>query len=310
MDIRELRCFYYVADLGSVTRASASLHVTQPAISRTIKALEEELGVALFERNGRGVTLTAAGRHLFGKAQQIFRMVEETKREVIGFAGIVSGDVTLGVPPSLFAVTPGLLVRCRELHPHVNIRLLDGFNGYLQDWLLAGTVDLAILNGEASDLRRYKTAPVARDQLYVIGCRNGADRSATIPKEIAFGDLAERPVIMPSRISALRTLIEAGASEAGVQLRPVHELDSVAAIKELILRGEGVAILPLAGIARELDAGLFWAARLTGPEVRRELVVATCVDRPASNAARAVQEVIIRDFRMIVDQLSFSLGFV
>ncbi|QEL27337.1 LysR family transcriptional regulator (plasmid) [Bosea sp. F3-2] len=311
MDIRHLRCFYYVADLGSVTRASSFLHVTQPAISRTIRALEDELGVPLFERNGRGVTLTEAGTQLFGRCQQIFQMVEDTRREVISFAGSVSGDVVLGVPPSLFAFTPGLLTRCRELHPHIHIRLLDGFNGYLQDWLLAGAVDLAVLNGRASDLRKYKATHLATDRLYVIGRHDDrSSRAPAVAREIAFHTLGDLPVILPTRMSALRKLIEEAAIDAGIQIRPLHELDSVAAIKELILRGEGVAILPLASIARELESGQLWAARLTRPEVQRELVVATSIDRPASKAVRAVQEVIVKDFRTIAEALDYSLGFL
>jgi len=311
MDIRQLRCFFYVADLGSVTHASAFLHVTQPAISRTIKALEDELGVALFERNGRGVKLTNAGVHLKERASQIFQIVEETKKEIVSFAGAVSGDVVLGVPPSFFALMPGLLAHCRRLHPLINIRLLEGFNGYLQEWLLSGAVDLAILNSRASDLGRYKITHVAKDRLYVIGNTGGSEdcRVSQSARELPFHSLAGLPVILPTRSSALRKLIEEAAIEAAVEIKPVHELDSITAIKELVLRGEGVAILPLANISRELEAGAFWAARLTQPDIQRTLVVATLTDRPAGKAVRAVQDIFSDEFHSIAASTGHQLGF-
>lgn len=311
MDIRQLRCFFYVADLGSATQASAFLHVTQPAISRTIKALEDELGVALFERNGRGVRLTDAGIHLKERAHQIFQIVEDTKKEVVSFAGTVSGDVMLGVPPSFFAVTPGLLAHCRRVYPLINVRLLEGFNGYLQEWLLSGAVDLAILNSRASDLSRYKVAHVAKDRLYIIGNRREREdiRVDQIAEELPFQSLAGLPVILPTRSSALRKLIEEAATKAAIEIRPVHELDSIAAIKELVLRGEGVAVLPRANISRELEAGDFWAARLTRPEVQRELVVATLIDRPAGKAARVVQDIISNELKAIARSTGHQLGF-
>ncbi len=310
MEIRELKCFHTVADVGSVTHASDKLHITQPALSRTIKGLEDKFGVTLFERNGRGLALTEAGKHLYRHVQQILRLIDDTQEALAGYADTIRGDVTIGVPPSMFAFTPGLLTRLREIHPHISIRILEGFNDYLKNWLLDGSVDVAILNARSSDLSKCKSTRIATDRLYVIE-RPGflATRVTTASRGVSFKLLGQLPVLLPTRMSGVRKIFDQASASAGIEIRPVHELDSVSAIKELVLRGEGVAILPLASIARELHAGLFCAARLTRPEVHRELIVATTTARAISPAVRTVEKTIADDFIEIVDSLSYSLGF-
>jgi LysR family nitrogen assimilation transcriptional regulator len=310
LELRELRCFASVAECGSLSRACDHLHVTQPALSRTIRSLEDKLGVALFDRNGRGLVLTEAGKRLLDRSTDVFRLVEDTEAEVGTFSHLATGTVVLGIPPSFFGLAPGLLNRCRELHPSVNIRLLEGFNGYLQEWLLAGTVDLAILNSRASDLGRFKTTHLATDRLYLIGRTEGSSPvQATVAREVAFENLPKWPVILPTRTSALRKIIEEAALDANVAINPIHELDSIAAIKEVIFRGEGVAILPLASVARELRAGQIWAARLAKPEIQRELVLASSLSRVNSKAVRAVHDVIVNDLRSIISASNLDLGF-
>src|SRR3546814_19561694 len=110
MDLRQLRTFLHVAELGSLGRAAERLRVAQPALGRQIRLLEEELGVPLFTRHGRGMAPTPAGRILLDRASALLRLVADTRAEVSAERDAVKGTVSLGVPPNVGAVLAGGLV--------------------------------------------------------------------------------------------------------------------------------------------------------------------------------------------------------
>ena len=109
MDIRQLRTFVHVAELGSFSKAADRLHIAQPALSRQIRLLESELKAALFIRHGRGVRLTDAGTLFLDRASGILRQIEQARADVAAEAGDVSGEVSIGVPPSVGIVLTGHL---------------------------------------------------------------------------------------------------------------------------------------------------------------------------------------------------------
>jgi LysR family transcriptional regulator, nitrogen assimilation regulatory protein len=313
MDLRQLRYFLHVAEFGSVSKASVSLHVAQPAVSRTIRNLEAELGVALFERHGRGVRLTEPGADLIVRAERIFRDVENARREVMAHADIIEGTVTLGIPPSFgVALAPGLVGRCRQAHPRLNLRIVESYSGFVQDWLIGSQVDLAVLNARTVDKRSLKVEPLVQDRMFLVGPPDllagavGSGGSPVVPLK----RLAGLRLILPTGLHGLRLIIDEAMAGAGFGVEPLIEIDSVMVIKELVLLGEGLTILPLSTVQREVAAGQLRALPITSPEIRRALVIATAIDRPPGKAARAVRDIMMEYVGRLAGETDVGSGFV
>ncbi|MFK5948372.1 MAG: LysR family transcriptional regulator, partial [Methylococcales bacterium] len=129
MNINQLISFVQAAELGSLSKAATSLYTVQSAISRQVKALEDELETQLFIRHGRGLKLTETGQKLFSRATHILKEIEEVKSEIISNNAKLSGRVTVGMPPSVASVLIGTLAkRLRKEYPHIKLRFADTFS--------------------------------------------------------------------------------------------------------------------------------------------------------------------------------------
>ena len=159
MELRHLRYFVAVAEEQNVTRASAKLRVSQPAVSRQIRDLEEELGLALLERSAKAVRLTEAGRVFLAEARAVLQRSEEAIRAVRAVAGGLSGELHIGYAPSLTVqILPRALRSCQAEFPGVRILLHD----LSTEEMLAGFVDLAIpVDVDPIELVKPKQASVA-----------------------------------------------------------------------------------------------------------------------------------------------------
>src|SRR5262245_39388474 len=148
MELRQLRYYVGVSEAGSLLKASTRLHIAQPALGAQITALEDEVGARLFERSSRGVTLTEAGKAFLEHAKVVLADVERARGAVRESSRVPSGDVAIGMTTTvaLIATVP-LLRACREQLPQVRVRVIDGYSGFLREWLVSGRLDLALLYG-------------------------------------------------------------------------------------------------------------------------------------------------------------------
>jgi len=150
MDIKKLKAFSVVGDFGSFSRAAGMLGMAQPVLSRQVRSLEEELGVQLVHRNGRGIALTEAGVLLNEYAKGILATLARAQSEVSALRASPRGNVVIGMPPSMGSVlTVPLIQRFRSEYPSINMRVIEGFSGYLLEWLTTGKIPQA-KNGSAS----------------------------------------------------------------------------------------------------------------------------------------------------------------
>ncbi len=283
MDLRQLRTFLHVAELGSLSKAAERLRIAQPALGRQMKLLEEELGVALFARHGRGMVPTAAGRILADRASAILRLVADTRAELIAERDAVKGTVSLGVPPTVGEVLAGRLVeRFVKQHPAVTVRIVPAFSGYLHDLLQRGEVDLAVMY-ETPVTPQIRVEPLIVEELFLVGARGAG---LAMERPVPFAGLADRAMILPGPRQGLRRLVEGEARRAGIALRVAVEADALQTLKDLVLRGLGFTVLPFAVIHAELQAGSLCAAPIAEPALTRRLVLARSLVTPASNAVR------------------------
>jgi LysR family nitrogen assimilation transcriptional regulator len=206
MDIKKLKAFAMVAEFGSFSRAAAVLGVVQPMLSRQVRALEEELGVQLVHRNGRGIVLTEAGSLLNEYAKGILATLARAESEVGALRGQPArqrGDRHAAVDGIRAdrAADPALPQRA----PSINMRVIEGYSGYLLEWLLTGKIDVAVLYN-APRTKSLLSEPLLDEELFLIGAAN--DPSALPPGPIKAKRLAELPLILPSRPHGLRLLID------------------------------------------------------------------------------------------------------
>jgi len=237
----DLEAFVAVADAGGFRRAAAALGLSQPSITLRVQRLERLLGLELFNRTTRRVTLTEAGQRLRVRAAHAVSELSAIVRDLRDEAQLKSGRVTLGAPPTLAAsVLPPVLGRFMTAHPGVRMQLHDDFTGAILARLTAGSVDLAIVpfDGRNEDLA---CEPLFTDELVV-----AAPRSMALPanRALAFAEFSRLPLVTMPLPSAIRTTLSERFARAGQVFQPVFEANNMHTLIGLVRAGIGVSVLP------------------------------------------------------------------
>lgn len=195
MDVKQLKALVTVVEAGSVTKAAVLLHLVQPAVTRQIRALEDELGVALFERTGHGMRPTAAGLSMANRARRALTELDRARAELAVTRGTVTGIVSVGLLDSTEELLSGPLVSAvLHDHPGIELRVLTAYSGYLQQWLDADDLDLSLLyNLESTPSLNMR--PLVREKLWVVA---PAAAGLQADKPLAVADLAARPLVLPA----------------------------------------------------------------------------------------------------------------
>ena len=293
MDTRALRYFVQVAQLKSFSRAAAHLRIAQPALSRQVRNLEDELGVRLLTRSVRGVQTTEAGALLLERAEVILDQIEQTRLEVAAEADEPSGRLTFAVTPAAGPIlVPPLVERCEVSFPKIALRVVEGLTGFIHDGLLAGRFDLGLLL-DPPDGRILEIAPLLVEPLFVIGPAGHSGVGA-----YGLRDLEALPLILPSRPNALRLLIDQIAVDSKLSLNIAREVNSMMTTKALVRRGLGYTIMSYGSVHDEVTDGVLGAVPIGPPEIGRRLVVAMRADpRPSRAGTEVVKliQAIVRD---------------
>jgi LysR family nitrogen assimilation transcriptional regulator len=275
MNHRDLEYFVRVAEAGSFSQAAILLGKPQPALSKHVRDLENDLHTPLLYRNGRGVVLTEAGKCLSIRAKVILQQIAEARTEALGFARGGLDAATLGMPPSVARIFAAPLAgRLYAAYPEIRLRLLDAFNGHLLEWLTAGRLDAAILYAcEAT--HRLNAETLLSEELHLISAIDGRQPAADLHAE----ELASTPLVVPSRQHGLRAQLDAWAGRNAIKLMVRAECDAFSSLLELVLAGHGATFLPRAAVRQEIEQGRLVATRILGPRLHRRLVLAMPADR-------------------------------
>jgi len=287
MDIAQLRTLIHVAELGSLSKAAGRLHIAQPALSRQIRLLEEELGIRLFDRHGRAMVLTEQGRDVLRHAIRVLAELEELRASAAGSDAPVSGHVAIGLSPTVAdVISVPFVTAFRAKYPGIMVQLVSAYSGYLLDSLYRGEVDLAVLY-DPKAARSLRSEPLMQESLFLIG---PPDMERSGEDAVPFAEMASLPLLLPSTRHGLRNILERFAQEAGVSLDVTVEMDSYTAMKDLVRHGYGCTILPLAPIYEDVAAGRLVAVPICDPSPTRQLVLSYPTDRPVSRAAQLAGE--------------------
>lgn len=283
MDLDQLRTVLQVAETGSLLRASEQLGIAQPALSRKVRQLEEELGLQIFVRHGRGMIATPFGERLIERARRVFAEIAELRNEAESLREAPFEVIAFGFPPNIaeFLAIP-VLRRFKEKHPNVYIRLVSAFSGHLQEWLMKGDIDLALIY-EQEFPKSISSQPLMYEQLFFVAPR---ERQLVSEVPFHFADLAKERLVLPSRRHRLREIVDNAARERGVALNIVHEADDLYSVRELITTGMACSVLTFPAIFAQVAEGIFSASPLIEPTLTRRLDLAFALQRPPTRLGK------------------------
>ena len=291
MDFKQIQTFVQVAELGSFTRAASVLRVAQPALSRQVRALEVELRQSLFDRNGRGVTLTPAGTRLLAHGRGILQQLERARLDLEDQRGAATGLISIGLPPSVSrSQTAPLVDAFRKQFPKATLSVVEGLSTYTLDWLAQGRIDCAVVYN-ASPAAAINLQPVLQEPLYLVSARGpsvatkGAPRASyrLLGPAVSLAQLAARELVIPSRPHAIRMRVETVLAEGGHKIRVALEVESLPAILDLVRRHGLHAVLSLNAVCATGHAQAFCVQPINlgrGQQLAASLWLATSAQRP------------------------------
>ena len=285
MELRSIQYFVQVADEGSITRTADKIGIAQPALTRHIKQLEAELGTQLLMRLPRGVRLTTSGRDFLDHARAIMLEVARASEHVRSKVQSPRGRVVMGTSPTLAPLLlPRCIARARQQCPTVTLKVVEGFSPQLLDALLTGRLDLAVMTNPPRTAALALT-PLCSEPLVVIsppGARG--TRQA-----FSLAELSSTPFILTV---GLRTLAEQQLAGVGVSLKVEAEIDSVEAIRRLLISGVGMTIMPVSAFYEELRAGQVVAHPIEDANLHRILILARPIAEARSAAINEIEHIV------------------
>jgi len=285
MDINALQAFLAVAETASFSQAAERLFLTQPAISKRISALEENLGARLFDRIGRQVALTEAGRALLPRAQRILTELEDSQRAIANLGGKVSGRLTFGTSHHIgLHRLPPILRRYTERYPEVelDIRFMDSEEACKA--VEHGDLELGVVTLPQHPSPALSVHKVWDDPLTVVAA---ADHALTKKRKLTPATLAEYPAILPAPGTYTREVLEQALAPYGLELRAALSTNYLETIKMLVSVGLGWSVLPRTMLSEEVHP-----LKVQDLTLARQLGTVHHHARTLSNAAKAMLDML------------------
>lgn len=293
MDLTRLQYFAAVAEAGSFSRAAAALNLSQPALSRQVLLLEEQVGQRLLERHGRGAHTTEAGVALLAHARGIFDLAERAQADMRERQRSPRGRITVGLPPRVaHLLTADLVESFHAKFPDAAITVVEGLSIRLREILLAGRADLAIIFDPAHS-PQLQLETLVREPMVLVSAK-------PLPAKMRLADVVRRSLVMPSGPHALRQLLEEHTVPRGLPLNLWAEVESVQTVLSLVARGLVDTILPVSAVKAWLYDQPLHVATIHAPVMRNKLVLALPSARPATRlsryATKLLRELVLKHF--------------
>lgn len=293
-DLHRWRAFIAIAELGSLTRAAVFLDSNQSLLSRQLNALERECGARLFNRTGRGVTLSDAGRKIVDQVKRLLADAEKLDEGIRTGVREPMGRITLGTFASIGpALMRRLFTEVCTAFPGVSLRLLEGSTGQLEEWLAEGRIDIAIIYRYEDSLPEHEYT-LAKVDSYLVG--QPAD-PITSQAEVPFSALQDLPFILPTAPNGLRSALDSIARDKGISINAAIETNSLSLMKLLVEKEALYTTLPLHSVWDEVCDGTLQAARIVDPSIGRTISMAFAKSKGTSRAVTAVSAHIIQIFK-------------
>jgi LysR family transcriptional regulator, nitrogen assimilation regulatory protein len=289
MQLRHLRYFVKIVEAGSFSRAAATIHVAQPALSQQIAELEEQLGVNLLLRSARGVRPTVAGEILYREASTILRLVENLPGVVRSESGETEGTISVGMSSTLAATLAGSFIEaCKSALPQVVLKLAVADSHSIKSRVQAQTLDMAAIF-EDEFVPIFVRKPLFRQRLFLVSREPLANRSASV----SCTQVAALPLVLPSPPNVLRVVVDRAFAAAGVAPKIMAEADVLSGILSMVQAGIGSTILPMGDLSDVTRKDMAMPLLIEPPLFLTASVISSG-DFPLTHAGEAVRNVLTR----------------
>jgi DNA-binding transcriptional LysR family regulator len=286
LNLHHLRLFAAVVDQGSFTRAAAALRLSQPAISKSLKELEDGLQLSLIDRSARSIRLTEAGRLLYDRARELFGVERVAERELRELRGLKRGRLRVGASTTIATYfLPSVLGRFHLRHPRVRIRAASANTRTILRLLLESRIDVALVEGPVSH-PRVDVVPWREDELVVIA---PPDHELLGRERVGVDELSRHDFLVREPGSGTREVSEAALARHGVRLEKTMRVGGTEVMKQAVAAGLGLAIVSRAAAADQLALGRIALLRVDGLVIRRTLTRLQLRDRATGAAARELE---------------------
>ena len=283
INLRQLRAFVSIGRLGSFTKAADALHATQPALSAQIRELEESLGVKLFDRSTRSVTLTQAGEDLLPVVDNVLGDLGSVVARARDVARRNTGRVTVAALPSLSAtLMPDVVARMRALHPGIAIVIKDALAERILGLIRADEVDLALTSAPPTDPQLQFT-PLMNDRMVAVLPPGHPLASA---RTVKLADILDSSLVLMDRDSSVRRIVDGACASIGRMAEPAYEAAYMSTAIGLVRAGLGATLLPSSASELRDTTGLC-VREIGAPAIERPLGLLTQRQRSASPAVEA-----------------------
>ncbi|WP_118180550.1 nitrogen assimilation transcriptional regulator NAC [Paraburkholderia phosphatilytica] len=290
MNLRRLKYFVKIVDIGSLTQAAEVLHIAQPALSQQLITLEDEFQQQLLVRTKRGVTATEAGATLYRHAQLILRQYEQAQADVKSAGQTLSGQVSVGLAPGTgaSALSLPLLRTVRARHPDILLYINENFGTTLSELIMNGRMDMAVLYGD-KPVHGLSFQLLMNEEMFLV-----APRSMGITQEqIAVTGLRDVPLLLPRPYNYLRKYVDEGFARVQMIPNVVAEIESASTLSAAVSAGIGATILPESTARAVAAAGDIVQSRIVSPVIKIPLSVCLSDHLPLSEPAAAVKDILL-----------------
>ena len=305
MDIRQLEYFIHVANTLNITHAATRAHVSQPALSRQIRLLEQELGTRLFQRKARGVMLTETGQRLADRTRGLLASISIVRSEIISSADKPFGTVRLAASNSLSSLlTARVVARYRETYPEVSVRVTENTSMIVRQTIATGGSDVALLSDRESFTSLIKIPLVTENLLLIAPRKAGLDLS----RPVSARSLTGHNLILTPFPNGLRRAVDEILVRAGKVTEPKVEVDTNSLMTSLTRRGVGYCVLPYSGVYELLRDKQISAAPIRN--VRWGWVTAVSRERAVSTATKKLIEIIVDEARLLIEDGTWKTAMI
>jgi DNA-binding transcriptional LysR family regulator len=289
MEVRQLQMFRILAEELNFTRTAEKVHTVQSNVTAQIRALEEELGVPLFDRLGRRVTLTDAGRRFQPFAEKALTAMEQGQR-VLRAGAEPSGPLRVGSPESILTYRlPSILRTFRQRFPHVELSFRPHLNETLVTELETGKLDMVICMADGASSAALVSVPLGTEKIFLLG---HASHPLTRKAAVEPCDLAGQTLLLTETGCGYRNKLDRILTLQNVRPGNVTEFSSVEAMKQCVAAAMGIGLLPGIVVARELRQHQFKALRWTGPLLDIDTHILWHKDKWVSPAMAAFRDMV------------------
>lgn len=297
MDVRDLRALIGIAEAGSLSAAARKLHLTQPALSFTLRRLEEGLSLKLVERHSRGVSLTEEGRLVVERAYGVVREMSEISAVAQNFAQEVAGTVRIGLPTTVAGgLLPELMPLIRDRYPQIKIYVLEAMSGVLNEQVQLGHLDLVVIY-DSEPMAGLRSKPLIRERLDLL---IPANHRLEARKSVRLSEITQ-PLVLPSSKHSIRRFLEHSFQAEGLTANVAADIDSLPGLINMVAAGY-LTILPTFRCMSDIRQGRIKNIEIIRPHLEWTVHLASRYDSNRPRASLAVGQLLTETCHRLVKE--------